>query len=88
MATTISTAVKMAASVHCKCRPVCLMARSSATASVSSQREAASILAIVPNEISITNMQVYQYYHRFHAHRACILHQYVQYMWAGYILYG
>lgn len=46
------------------------MANSSAAATVSSQRKAASIFPIVPNEISITNMQVYQYFHRILAHRA------------------
>lgn len=70
MATTISPAMKMVASAHCGCQTVCLMADSSATAAVSSQREAASIFPIVPNEISITNMQVYQYFHRFLPHRA------------------
>lgn len=71
VAPTISSALKMAASAHCGCQTVCLMADSSATATVSSQREAASIFPIVPNEISITYMQVYQYFHRFLlAHRA------------------
>lgn len=70
MATTISLAMKMAASAHCGCQTVHLMADSSATATVSSQREAASIFPIVPNEISITNMQVYQYFHGFRPHRA------------------
>lgn len=63
LASTISLALKMAASAHCGCQTVCLMADSSATATVSSQREAASIFPIVPNEISITYMQVYQYFH-------------------------
>lgn len=87
VATPIRLAMKMAASVHCECQIVCLMANSSAKASVSSQREAASIFPIVPNEISITNMQIYRYFHRFLATRANtgwqhaeILHQYVQYM--------
>ncbi len=70
MASTISPAMKMAAAAHYGCQTVCLMADSSATATVSSQREAASVFPIVPNEISITNMQLHQYFHRFPAHRA------------------
>lgn len=65
MASTISLAMKMAASAHCGCQTVCLMADSSTAATVSSQREAASIFPLVPNEISITNAQVCQYFHRF-----------------------
>lgn len=69
MATTITITMKVAASVRCGCQTVCLMVDSSATTTVTSQ-EAASIFPIVPNEISIMNMQVYQYFHRFLAYRA------------------
>lgn len=72
MATTISLAMKMAALARCGCQTVCVMVNSSATATVSSQREAASIFPIVPNEISIANMQVYQYFHGFLGHRASV----------------
>lgn len=57
--------MKMAASARSGCQAVCLMADSSAAATVSIRGEAASIFPIVPNEISIRNMQVYQYFHRF-----------------------
>lgn len=70
MASAISPAMKMAALAHCGCQTVCLMAESSTAAAVSSQREAASIFPLVPNEISITNTQVCQYFHRFLQRRA------------------
>lgn len=60
-ASTISRAVKMAASAQRGCQTVRLMADSSAT--VSSLREAASIFPLVPNEILITNTPLCQYFH-------------------------
>lgn len=93
MASTISLAMKMAASARRGCQTVCLLAESSAAAPVSRQRETASIFPLESNEISITtsrsvNISIHSQdveLVQFGNMTAEILYQYVQYEEPGYM---